>query len=163
MQHSKTTPEIKRVPLEDLILQIDLLELGKPQEFLARAITPPKDAAIAAALNNLKDLSALEHSDASSSGSSGGGGCIVGASNHVPGIGPRGARIARGQHGRLCIFPTLPTLPVASILKPLLEVINFVMLRLVGTTLPEIFETTPCCMSVPQAPRGFAIVQTNNR
>ena len=56
----QTTPEIKRVPLEDLILQIELLELGTPRDFLARAVTPPKDAAIAAALNNLLELSAVE-------------------------------------------------------------------------------------------------------
>ena len=61
----QTTPEIKRVPLEELILQIELLELGDPTSFLMRALTPPKPNAVRAALQNLVDLSALSIDDAS--------------------------------------------------------------------------------------------------
>eukprot|EP00729_Bicosta_minor_P018804 gene18804-3969_t len=69
----QTTPEIKRVPLEDLILQIELLNLGSPRDFLTRAVTPPKDAAIAAALNNLLELSAVEPAVGAGNGGRSGG------------------------------------------------------------------------------------------
>jgi HrpA-like RNA helicase len=57
---AQTTPEIRRVPLEDLILQIELLQLGTPEVFLSKAVTPPKPTAIAAALLNLHELAAIE-------------------------------------------------------------------------------------------------------
>lgn len=61
----QTTPEIKRVPLEELILQIELLQLGDPKHFLSRALTPPKTNAVLAALQNLVELSALSIDEAS--------------------------------------------------------------------------------------------------
>lgn len=53
-------PEILRVPLDEMALQIRLLELGKSREFLSKAIEPPSDAAIKTAINNLRDLHALD-------------------------------------------------------------------------------------------------------
>eukprot|EP00040_Diaphanoeca_grandis_P018572 m.97718 g.97718 ORF g.97718 m.97718 type:complete len:1204 (+) comp27004_c0_seq2:178-3789(+) len=54
------TPEIQRVPLEDLILQIKSQDLGDPFVFLSRAVTPPRPKAVEGALQNLADLGAIE-------------------------------------------------------------------------------------------------------
>eukprot|EP00939_MAST-03C_sp_MAST-3C-sp1_P002717 g2717.t1 len=54
------TPEIRRVPLESLCLQVKVLEIGKVREFLGRAIDPPDPAAISAAMGLLYEVGALE-------------------------------------------------------------------------------------------------------
>ena len=51
-------PEIKRVPLEDLTLQI-LLKGSQPAEFLSKALDPPTPEAIRAAVHNLRELGAI--------------------------------------------------------------------------------------------------------
>ena len=59
-------PEIRRKPLEDLILQIRLLQLDadtSPAEFLQRAIEAPSSTAIEAALANLRDMGALSNDE----------------------------------------------------------------------------------------------------
>ena len=53
-------PELCRAPLSDVILQIELLELGDPAAFLSKALTPPKRKAVADALASLVELGALE-------------------------------------------------------------------------------------------------------
>ena len=55
-------PEIKRVPLEELVLQIHLLELGKSGAFLEEVLEPPPDKAIAAAVSSLQ-VRFLQHRD----------------------------------------------------------------------------------------------------
>ena len=55
-------PEIRRKPLEDLILQIRLLQLDSgisPSEFLRRALEPPAESAIKTALKSLRDMGAI--------------------------------------------------------------------------------------------------------
>jgi HrpA-like RNA helicase len=58
-----TVPEILRVALEDLVLQIKLLELGAeegcPYRFLAKAIEPPPRNSVAQAIRALKNVNAL--------------------------------------------------------------------------------------------------------
>jgi HrpA-like RNA helicase len=44
------TPEMHRVPLDELCLQIKLLDLGDVAEFLGKAIEPPKEEAVAEAI-----------------------------------------------------------------------------------------------------------------
>lgn len=56
-------PEILRVPLDEMALQIRLLELGKSREFLSKAIEPPSEASIKTAINNLFDLHALDEDE----------------------------------------------------------------------------------------------------
>lgn len=51
-------PEIKRVPLEDLTLQI-LLKGSQPAAFLSKALDPPASDAIRAAVHNLHELGAI--------------------------------------------------------------------------------------------------------
>ena len=53
-------PEIRRVPLERLCLQISLLGLGDVRAFLARAIDPPDRAAVDGAIQLLQELQALD-------------------------------------------------------------------------------------------------------
>ncbi|KAG2435548.1 hypothetical protein HYH02_011842 [Chlamydomonas schloesseri] len=53
-------PEITRVPLEELVLQILLMGLGPVSEFLARVLEPPQPRAVTAALEVLKQVGALE-------------------------------------------------------------------------------------------------------
>eukprot|EP00741_Cyanophora_paradoxa_P024262 tig00021759_g23429.t1 len=52
-------PEMARVPLEELCLQIRLLDLGSVQEFLAKAVEPPPPAAVQRALRTLIEVDAL--------------------------------------------------------------------------------------------------------
>lgn len=51
-------PEIKRVPLEDLILQI-LLSGSQPAAFLMKALDPPAPEAVRSAVHNLHELGAI--------------------------------------------------------------------------------------------------------
>lgn len=52
--------EIHRVSLEQLCLQIKKLELGSIRGFLAKAIEPPKEEAVAAAVQELVDIAAFQ-------------------------------------------------------------------------------------------------------
>ena len=40
-------PEMLRVSLDELVLQINLLDLGTPADFLGQAVNPPDPSAIA--------------------------------------------------------------------------------------------------------------------
>ncbi|GAX74754.1 hypothetical protein CEUSTIGMA_g2201.t1 [Chlamydomonas eustigma] len=52
-------PEIKRVPLEDLVLQIHLMALSPATQFLSQVLEPPADAAVRASIKSLQDVGAL--------------------------------------------------------------------------------------------------------
>jgi HrpA-like RNA helicase len=54
-----TVPEMVRTPLEELVLQTQLLELGPPNGFLAKALDPPERRAVNAAVRSLLELGAL--------------------------------------------------------------------------------------------------------
>jgi HrpA-like RNA helicase len=58
-----TTPEIMRTPLDALCLQIKILGLGDIRSFLSKAIEPPPEDAIAAALKSLHELDAVDAKD----------------------------------------------------------------------------------------------------
>lgn len=45
-----------RTPLEELVLQIKILQLGEARSFLQKAIEPPSDKAVANAIECLKEL-----------------------------------------------------------------------------------------------------------
>lgn len=53
-------PEMLRVPLDSLCLRISLLNLGHPARFLAKALTPPTEAAVRSSLQQLVELDAVE-------------------------------------------------------------------------------------------------------
>lgn len=53
-------PEMLRVPLDSLCLRVSLMGLGHPAKILAKAITPPTDAAVLSSLQQLVELSAVE-------------------------------------------------------------------------------------------------------
>ena len=53
-------PEMLRVGLEDLVLQILVLDLGEPSVFLRKAVNPPTTMAIKNALDLLESLGAAE-------------------------------------------------------------------------------------------------------
>lgn len=48
------SPEITRVPLEELVLQIHLMRLGRAADFLANVLEPPPPRAVAAAIQTLQ-------------------------------------------------------------------------------------------------------------
>eukprot|EP00887_Chlorella_sp_A99_P005373 scaffold1.g5373.t1 len=52
-------PEMVRVPLEELVVQIHLLRLGRAAPFLAKVLQPPPDRAVAAAVAALQEVGAL--------------------------------------------------------------------------------------------------------
>lgn len=56
---AQSTPEIARVPLHQLCLQIAVLGLGAPAKFLGDALQPPPQAAVDAAERTLRELGAL--------------------------------------------------------------------------------------------------------
>jgi len=56
-------PEMHRVPLEEVCLQIRLLSLGQPTRFLARALEPPPPAAVAGAIRTLCEIGAAVVTD----------------------------------------------------------------------------------------------------
>eukprot|EP00039_Didymoeca_costata_P004713 m.75692 g.75692 ORF g.75692 m.75692 type:complete len:691 (-) comp12518_c0_seq1:97-2169(-) len=66
-----TTPEILRVPLEDLVLQIELQSLGEPTTFFAKCLTPPTPSAVKGAIKNLVDLQALTKTTDDNQGNAG--------------------------------------------------------------------------------------------
>ncbi|CAI5481236.1 unnamed protein product [Closterium sp. Yama58-4] len=53
-------PEIQRVPLVELCLQIKLLDLGTPAHFLSKAIEPPKEEAVRSAMKTLREVGAVD-------------------------------------------------------------------------------------------------------
>jgi HrpA-like RNA helicase len=53
-------PEIMRVPLEELVLQIHFLALGQAGDFLQEVLQPPPEKAVAAAVATLQVLGALD-------------------------------------------------------------------------------------------------------
>jgi len=53
-------PEMLRVGLEDLVLQVLLLDLGEPSVFLTKAVNPPSALAIKNSLKLLEGLGAVE-------------------------------------------------------------------------------------------------------
>ena len=62
------TPEIKRIPLEELCLQILLLGFGPVDKFLAETLDPPTTPMIVSALTTLRDVGALVDAPGSASG-----------------------------------------------------------------------------------------------
>lgn len=54
-----TLPEIRRTTLEDLVLRVLMLELGQPKDFLGKAIQPPSDRAVDAAIRTLEEIEAV--------------------------------------------------------------------------------------------------------
>eukprot|EP00929_Paragymnodinium_shiwhaense_P090472 TRINITY_DN50669_c0_g1_i1.p1 TRINITY_DN50669_c0_g1~~TRINITY_DN50669_c0_g1_i1.p1 ORF type:complete len:1724 (+),score=429.05 TRINITY_DN50669_c0_g1_i1:83-5173(+) len=53
-------PEMLRVPLDSLCLRVSLMGMGHPAKVLAKAITPPTEAAVVSSLQQLVELSAVE-------------------------------------------------------------------------------------------------------
>jgi ATP-dependent RNA helicase DHX36 len=53
-------PEMLRVGLEDLVLQILILDLGEPSSFLGRALNPPSQLSMRNSLKLLEELGAVE-------------------------------------------------------------------------------------------------------
>ncbi len=51
-------PELLRISLEEVCLNILALQLGDPQEFLSKAISPPTESAVTNSLNVLANLNA---------------------------------------------------------------------------------------------------------
>ncbi len=47
--------EMQRCPLETVILQTKMLNIGSPQQLLSKALQPPSSHSIETALTNLKD------------------------------------------------------------------------------------------------------------
>ncbi len=52
-------PEMVRVPLEELVLQIHLLKLGKSHDFLQCVLEPPPLKSVQGALSQLQSVGAL--------------------------------------------------------------------------------------------------------
>ena len=55
----RQAPEMLRVPLEELVLQIHLLRLGRAGAFLATVLEPPPERSVAAAVEQLQAIGAL--------------------------------------------------------------------------------------------------------
>uniref|UniRef100_A0A8D0KJS2 ATP-dependent RNA helicase DHX29 n=1 Tax=Salvator merianae TaxID=96440 RepID=A0A8D0KJS2_SALMN len=58
-----SVPEILRVPLEELCLQIMKCDLGSPEEFLSKALDPPQSQVVGNAMNLLRKIGACELSE----------------------------------------------------------------------------------------------------
>ncbi len=56
-------PEIKRMRLEELILRIKILKLGRVESFLHQVPEPPDDLTVKISLELLRDLGALDHAE----------------------------------------------------------------------------------------------------
>lgn len=52
-------PEIKRVPLEEVVLQVLLLKLGLPEQFLSKCLEPPSMGQVKASVNCLLEIKAI--------------------------------------------------------------------------------------------------------
>lgn len=59
----KLPPQMLRVSLEELALQIRLLGLGKVGDFLGKAVDPPSAQAIENAVSALVELSAIDEEE----------------------------------------------------------------------------------------------------
>lgn len=99
-------PEIKRVPLEDLTLQI-LLGASQPATFLMKALDPPAPEAVRAAICNLHQLGAIATATATTGNCAGSLQCELTPLGfhlaHIP-VEPRvGKMLIFG-----CIFGVLP-------------------------------------------------------
>ena len=55
-----TLPEMLRVPLDELVLSIRVLELGEVEAFLGSAVNPPEEEAVTSSLRALRGLQALD-------------------------------------------------------------------------------------------------------
>eukprot|EP00940_MAST-03C_sp_MAST-3C-sp2_P001817 g1817.t1 len=55
-----TLPEMLRVPLEETVLQIKMLDLGAVRDFLGSAVNPPLPSAINDSLSSLRSMNALD-------------------------------------------------------------------------------------------------------
>ena len=108
-------PEIKRKPLEDLILQIRLLQLDEgtsPTAFLQRAIEAPSISAIDNALSVLREMGALSNDNE--------GGAEVSSKNELTPLGFHLANLPVGvKLGKLLLFGCLfrciePVLTIAA-------------------------------------------------
>lgn len=56
----RSSPEIVRMPLEDIVLKVLMLELGHPEVFLSTCIDPPAVLNIRLAISRLIDIGAVE-------------------------------------------------------------------------------------------------------
>lgn len=54
-----STPEIRRVPLEEIVLQVLLLRLGLPEVFLAKTIQPPSMEQVRRSVHTLLEIKAI--------------------------------------------------------------------------------------------------------
>lgn len=54
-------PEMRRVPLDSLVLSIRVLKLGNPKDFLKLALDPPAENSVQSAIKELQDISALDN------------------------------------------------------------------------------------------------------
>ena len=61
--HAYAKPEIMRVPLEELCLQIKLLRLGSCKDFLSKVVQPPGEDAVEAALRSLREARAIDEEE----------------------------------------------------------------------------------------------------
>lgn len=52
-------PEMLRTPLEELVLQVLVLRLGQPMDFLAKALQAPAEEQVSSAIENLSDIGAI--------------------------------------------------------------------------------------------------------
>ena len=103
------TPEMLRVPLSELCLQICVLQLGDPQDFLAKAIEPPSKAAVAAAMSLLVELKAVDPST-----------CLTPLGYHLAAL-PVDVRIGKLMiHGAIfrCLDPVLAIAAIMSFRSP---------------------------------------------
>lgn len=57
------TPEMLRTPLEQVILQAKVLQLGRVDIFLGSVMDPPEDKAIALSLDLLRTLNAIDNNE----------------------------------------------------------------------------------------------------
>ena len=83
-----STAEIKRIPLEDVILQILILKLGHPVVFLKSCLEVPSDAQFVTALENLISFGAVlpiagGSGNSSNSGDSGSGFVLTPLGTHL--------------------------------------------------------------------------------
>ena len=114
-------PEIKRVPLEDLTLQI-MLGGSQPVGFLKKALDPPAAEAVSAAIHNLQELGAIATTSFLNGGGGGTGGGASAAQSAAAAVQceltPLGFHLAHipvePRIGKMlifgCIFGVLPPL-----------------------------------------------------
>ena len=57
--HENPTPEIRRVPLQEVVLQVLLLKFGLPDVFLSQCLEPPSMSQVRTSVNILLDIKAV--------------------------------------------------------------------------------------------------------